>query len=214
MITCPQCKVEIPPADFNISTDVAFCRKCNQAHSFSALLERKKLSVIDLDRTPPYVRQLELREGRGVRYRKISSVFFFLIPFTALWSGGLMYGLYRTVVESGFTEQTLFFLPFFLGTLVLLTVIVFGLFGRTELRQMDHRITIFTGVLGVGYWRRFCVEEVRSVQIAESSLRQNSRVLHEVQITLKDDRVIKFGCFMTDAARNYFSAYLRKNCRV
>lgn len=37
MIYCPDCREEIPAEDFNVSTDVAFCRRCGKNHRYSEL---------------------------------------------------------------------------------------------------------------------------------------------------------------------------------
>jgi hypothetical protein len=60
-----------------------------------------------------------LINGIEITYRRLSPVVLFLIPFTALWSGVSMWGIYgRQLVQGKFDPaHSLFGLPFLLGTM-------------------------------------------------------------------------------------------------
>ena len=55
-------------------------------------------------------------------YHRLSPLLFFFLPFTAIWSGGSMIGIYGTQFWKCEFDlgQSLFGIPFLLGTIVLL----------------------------------------------------------------------------------------------
>ncbi len=142
MIVCPDCGNEIPAADFNVATDLAYCRKCDVNHAYSELVESP--AVPEFNRMEPPRGVVVRDDGFGlvIAHHRISLVVLFLIPFTAVWSGLSMTAMVGGFLKSGFQPQLLFFLPFFLGTLGLLTLIFWLLFGRTVLRETSGELEL------------------------------------------------------------------------
>jgi hypothetical protein len=97
-LICPNCRAEIPLADTNVSTDIALCRHCEKTFSFAELNQDQAVVDVDLSHPP-----------RGVWYRNQANEFevgattrsaagFFLVPFTLVWAGGSMGGIYGTQI--------------------------------------------------------------------------------------------------------------------
>ena len=89
LLHCQSCGAAIALADVNVANDIALCRACGQTMRFSEIAPIPGAAEVDLQRPPKGVRidDSPLR-GRSIIYRKISPAVLFLIPFTALWSGG------------------------------------------------------------------------------------------------------------------------------
>ena len=73
---CPHCRAAIGIDDVNPATDIALCRSCGKTRE-------------DLRTPPKWVRVMSGYGGETVlRYRRISPILLFIIPFTLIWSGG------------------------------------------------------------------------------------------------------------------------------
>ncbi len=210
MVQCPQCGREIVSADFNVSTDLAYCRNCDKSLKYSDLIDAGDGAGFNPSSLPRHLRIFDDGSGEVLRYRRISPLLFFFIPFTAMWSGMSMFGLFKTLMQKGFSMDSLFFLPFFLGTLALLCAILYMLFGKVELRERGGEWTIFTGVGPLGYRRRFFSGEVVSVRCEWSKVQQNHQQCREIVIRLKDGSSRKFGVMMRDECRDYICNYLKR----
>ena len=99
--TCPQCASPIPLEDVNVATDIALCRRCGAVSSFAALRDVPNAAAV-LSKPPPKGVKVErdtVRGGTVVTYRRVSIVpLLFLIPFTLIWSGGSMGGIYGSQI--------------------------------------------------------------------------------------------------------------------
>lgn len=214
MIKCPTCKQEIPENDFNVSKDLAYCRTCKQNFSYSDLIVSSEYDAIDLNNPTKHITIRESWGGATLRHHRINPIVIFFIFFTAIWGGGSMTGMVVMIMEKGLSFETLFFLPFFLGTIGLIFLTLYMLFGKVEITEKNGDIEIFSGVFGVGIHRRTDLKNVRSVEIAYSNISQNHTRLTEVHINLKEGKKIKFGAGMTDESKAFIVAYLRKMLKL
>ena len=120
--SCSSCGAGIVLADVNVSTDIALCRACGKTMPFSDIAPIPGAADMDLTRPPKGVRVEDSPiRGRSIIYRKISPVVFFLIPFTAAWSGFSMTGIYGRQIAKGEFDpaSSLLGLPFLIGAIVL-----------------------------------------------------------------------------------------------
>jgi len=112
----------------------------------------------ETDRPPHGVRVK--RTGRSVRVivSTRSCVALFLLPFTAVWAGGSMMGIYgQQIIDGEFNLMlSLFGIPFLIGSIVLVSITAMSMFGRLEVMVADDRLTTFYGVgpLRLLGWRR------------------------------------------------------------
>jgi hypothetical protein len=116
--TCPSCRLSIAVDDINVSTDLALCRACGRTFRFSEIADGGPASGPDLTSPPAGAWYEPLPDGfcAGAMTRSWKAIFF--IPFTCVWSGFSMYGIYWKQIESGHFDLTssLFGLPFLIGT--------------------------------------------------------------------------------------------------
>ena len=135
--SCPFCQSSIPAADVNVATNLALCRTCGATSSFEQVAEPSRVSLDCLTNPPRWIRSMRnARQARRIVYRRVSLALLFLVPFTVAWSGFSMSAIYGTQIRKGVfdLQQSLFGLPFLLGTVVLLALIAFCAFGRWEVR--------------------------------------------------------------------------------
>ena len=92
-----------------------------------------------------------------IRFKRISPLALFFIPFTCIWSGGSLTGIYgpQFMQHSFDLQRSLFGIPFLIGTAVLLSASLFMLFGKRVLTLSHGRGTYFTGVGFIGRTTRF-----------------------------------------------------------
>src|ERR1035437_6750573 len=177
-ILCPGCRSVIPLEDINVAKDIALCRSCGKTWTFSLVRSATEMGDVNLEQPPRGVRLATDYDGTTtIRYHRISRTLIFLIPFTALWGGFSLAGIYGSQFKHGHFDlhQSLFGLPFLLGTVVLCSVIMFLLFGRWEIKLRRGEGTVFTGVGPVGWHRRFEFGPGVQVSLEKSSLRSEER---------------------------------------
>ena len=153
-----------------------------------------------------------------IRFKRISPLALFFIPFTCIWSGGSLTGIYGSqfMQHSFDLQRSLFGIPFLIGTAVLLSASLFMLFGKRVLTLSHGRGTYFTGVGFIGWTKRFAygyrtkVEEVESVH----HVRNGTSIFRRLRLSSEgaaDDVYICSG-FSKDALA-YTAAVLRRECR-
>jgi hypothetical protein len=209
---CLHCAEPLALEDTNVATDVALCRACGRSMPFSSVTAEDDLSAVDLT-TPPRGVKVghSLISGIEVTYRGFNPVVLFLIPFTAVWSGFSLWGIYGSQFTKGKFDfaASLAGLPFLIGTLVLLAVIANMLFGHWRLLIDRGTARIFNGVGPVGRHREIKLTADTHVRLVPSRLRVNGRERAQVQIT-NEGRVVHFGASLPDDVCLFLAAVLRK----
>ncbi len=212
MYNCPQCQAMIALDDVNISTDIALCRSCNEVSAFSELHAKSEVpDNIEALSMPKGFRSLtDMEFGKVLIFKKISPVALFLIPFTAVWSGGSMWGIYGTQFMKGKFEltQSLFGIPFLLGTIILVSITTFCVFAKRTVKMSKGRGQIFTGVGPIGKKKTFLYHPNTSVSIVNSSMRQNNRVMKCIEIQ-GGSKSLKFAAGLKDSELEYMAAFIK-----
>jgi hypothetical protein len=209
---CLHCGQALDLADTNVSTDVALCRACGRSMSFSAVASTDEPGWVDLADPPRGVKVgHSLISGIEVTYRRFNPAVLFLIPFTALWSGVSLGGIYVSQLSRGTFDLGLSLtgLPFLLGTLVLLGVIAYMLFGRWRVHIDRGTAQIFNGIGPIGRRREVALVPGTKVHMLPSKLRVNGRQRTDICITT-DGRSVRFGASLPDDARQFLAALLNK----
>ncbi|HRT04515.1 MAG TPA: hypothetical protein P5204_02345 [Kiritimatiellia bacterium] len=210
---CPNCGQELPLADVNVARDVALCRACNYTGSFLAASTVPRLTDEELARPPKRVSlKREFGDALTVVCRPRRGTLWFLVPFTAFWSGISMAGIYGSqIVRGAFDPKlSLFGLPFLAGTVVLVTIILYCLFGRTAVTLSKGRIRVFTGLFGVGRTRELECGPGTTVTIGQSGYRVNNVTQPEI-VVASGERQLKFGAMaIPNDALPYVAAVLRR----
>jgi hypothetical protein len=209
---CQFCKEGVSLADVNVATDIALCRHCGKTMPFSAIAPIPGAAEIDLQNPPKAVRIEESSiNGRTIIYRKISPMVFFLIPFTAFWSGMSMFGIYGKQIKSGHFDlvNSLFGLPFLFGTVVLISIILYSLFGRTRIAFPSGMLTVATELGPIAWTRRLACDRSARVSLQMSNTRVNNVPQRVIQVDCQG-RTLKFGVMMSDDAKSFIAEAVRR----
>jgi len=213
-VTCPQCRTEIPLADVNVATDIALCRRCGTTYSFAELqLDRDETAGVDLARPPrgAWLRRQANEFEVGATTRSFAALI--LIPFTLVWAGGSMGGLYGTQISHHKFDlfQSLFGLPFLLGSVALVALSLMTTLGKVVVRASGDQGVVFVGVGPLGWTRKFRRSEIKMARVAMSKWQQNNR--NVPQLELDGPVPIRFGSGLTEARRHFMLAALRQYLR-
>ncbi|NQZ56372.1 MAG: hypothetical protein HRT88_02725 [Lentisphaeraceae bacterium] len=216
MHNCPDCDAEITLADINVANDIALCRSCKTTHSFAQLCNFESISTDLLKEKPPRHISLlqDMGDGPGIIYKKKSWVLLFMLPFTCVWAGGSMFGIYgQQFIEGKFDlQQSLFGIPFLIGSIILSAVCLYMLVGKWRIVCDSSIVSIFVGVGPIGWTRRIPYNRHSQVGIVDSSVRHNNVVQQCISIkTDADER--KFGAGINNDSLEFIAAFILRNIK-
>ena len=206
---CPGCGQKIPLEDINVAKDLALCRACGKTWTFSLAATAKELKNVDTANPPKGIRiETDFEGATKITYKRISPIAFFLVIFTAFWGGGSMIGIYGSQIRKGEFKLTdsLFGIPFLLGTIVLCSVTAFLLFGRWEIRIWRNEGTVFVGVGPFGWRRRFVCDPGTRVSLEMTAVQINNRSQEAIVVQRGDQKVISFGTGIANREAKVFIA--------
>lgn len=209
---CNFCSATIATEDINVASDIALCRSCGKSMQFSSLAGIPGADQIDFTRPPKGVSVIDSPfHGRVLSYHKKSLVVLFLIPFTLLWSGFSMVGIYGSQIASGEFDPklSLFGLPFLIGTVVLVSIIAFLLFGRTKVWFERGECRVYNGVGRIGWTRKHLCSPATTVALRMSNVRVNN--VQKTGIELKTDgNTLMFGTMWSDDAKAFVATAMKR----
>ncbi len=213
---CPYCRANIALEDVNVATDIALCRACGKTSSFALISGTSEVSSTALLQTPRHIQiRKDFQRDTIITYRKTSALLLFLIPFTALWSGGSMWGIYGSQIRSGQFDlgRSLFGLPFLFGTLVLLALITFLLLGKWVITLHKNEGSVFLGVGPFGWNRRFNFDTDSIISLRSSTVKLNNVPQQAIHIQ-NGSTEFSFGSTLTQDAKQYIAATLIKEAII
>jgi len=203
--------------DINVATDIALCRRCGATSSFASIRTLSNASAL-LSKPPPKGVKVErdmMGYGSIVTYRRIPiGLLLFLIPFTLIWSGFSMAGIYGSQIAKGEFDlkMSLFGLPFLIGTIVLVSTILFNLFGKWTIRLNRGDGAVFVGVGALGWKRTFRYTTFSTVRLEDSAITVNRQQTQVIAIKT-DNTVFSFGSFIKEDAQKFIAAALMREFR-
>jgi hypothetical protein len=152
-----------------------------------------------------------LISGIETVYRRINPVAFFLVPFTGLWSGFSLWGIYGSQWTSGKFDpvMSLAGLPFLIGTIFLLGMIVFLLFGSWRVHLDRGRVRFFTGVGPFGRRREIAFGADTRVELPDGYVKVR-RIPQQVITVTTGERTVDFGARLPHDVRLYIAGVLRE----
>ncbi len=213
-ITCPSCRSTISMDDVNVSTDLALCRSCGKTFSFSEIVGGVGTAVPDLSAPPRGAWFEESANGFRAGASTRSWMALFIVPFTCVWSGGSLGGIYGTQIRSGHFDpgSSLFGLPFLLGSFWLLGMCAMNVAGKVEVVRSEDRVSVFIGVGQLGWTRSFLWSDFSSVREDGSRGRFNWNRQAQA-IVLEGKRRVAFGSMLSEERRYFVLSALRKVLR-
>ena len=209
---CLHCNTVISLDDVNVASDLALCRHCGRTMKFSEIAPMAGAAEVDELHPPKGVRLEEsVIHGQTIIYKKISPVVYFLIPFTAVWSGMSMFGIYGTQIAKGRFDlySSLFGLPFLLGTIVLVSIILFNLFGRWQISFSGGTLAVALRLGPLAWTRRHPYDQSTRVRIHHSpDVTVNNRPQQLIFVETQG-RTLKFGSTIPEAAKIFIAELIR-----
>lgn len=209
---CVSCKAPIALEDVNVSTDIALCRSCGRTMPFSEVVLIPGAGEVDPARPPKGVRIDESPiHGKTLIYRKVPAALLFLIPFTAFWSGLSMFGIYGTQIKEGAFDpaRSLFGVPFLLGTIVLLSIILFGLFGRWRIAFSGGVLSVALEIGPFGWTRRLICDSSATVGIKTATWQKNNVPQKLIEVECLGNK-LRFGSPLPEDAKVFVAETLRR----
>jgi hypothetical protein len=167
---CPLCRSPIGIDDINVATDIALCRRCGKTFSFSEVVGGSANTAPDLTAPPDGAWFEQLADGFRTGATTRSWMALFLVPFTCVWSGISLGGIYGKQISSGTFDpaSSLFGVPFLLGSVFLIGYCAMTTMGKVELSQRGGSLSVFTGIGRLGWTRSYLWSDF-------SSAREDSR---------------------------------------
>ena len=214
-VTCPSCRSKIAPDDINVATDVALCRACGNTFRLSEILDGISSggtsASIDLNAPPQGAWYQPLPDGftAGATTRTWAALF--IVPFTCIWSGGSMFGIYGTQLIKGHFSlaSSLFGIPFVIGSIFLISWCVMSVAGMVSITRHADQLTIFTGVGPIG-WSRSCnLSDFNRASEDYSFNSSNNWNRQGKVIRLEGKTAIAFGSMLTTERRYFLLRALR-----
>jgi hypothetical protein len=202
-VSCSRCKRKIESENINVAKDTAFCTYCESLTSLSTLLESTPSKSFEANSPVSGTTVDDRGYSWAVSGSHRSWMALFLVPFTLVWAGGSLSGIYGSqVLNSEFDAGlSLFGLPFLIGSVVLISVSLMNLFGRTLVSVENGKALIFMGIGSIGWYRRF---EWRSIdRVTENTSGQYKH------ISLEGSKRLNFGWGLSAIKRYYIANFLR-----
>ena len=202
-VQCSNCDGIITKENINVQKDTAYCEACGSLSALSKLVSNlpdNKFNITD------EVKGVSFNERLGnwsidASYRSLYALF--IVPFTCVWAGGSLSGIYGSQLVSGnfSLEKSLFGLPFLIGSIVLVTISLMTVFGRTVVSSENGKGLVFIGLGNVGWYRRFEWNDVSDV--IEKQSHQYS------YISLEGKRRLNFGWGLSGKKRYFIANAIR-----
>lgn len=203
-VTCPSCRSTIATDDINVSTDVALCRACGNTFRLSEIVGTNPAASIDLSSPPPGAWYTPTADGFSAGATTRSWMALFIVPFTCVWAGGSMFGIYGTQIIKGHFSlgSSLFGIPFLLGSMVLVSWCLMSVAGQVILTCHSDQLTIFTGLGPIGWTRTCALSDFNTVREGYANWNGWSN-RQGPAIRLEGKRVVYFGSILS-TNRRYF----------
>lgn len=202
-VNCSSCKRKIDSENINVSKDTAYCQSCESLTSLSSLLESTPSNNFDTTQSVKGVQVSDSGYKWSIEASNRSLMALFLVPFTLVWAGGSLSGIYGTQLANGEFDpgQSLFGLPFLIGSIVLISITLMSLFGRTYVSNENGKALVFIGIGSIGWYRRFDWKNIDRVTETES--RQHKH------ISLEGNKRLNLGWGLSSEKLYYMSNFLK-----
>lgn len=202
-VSCTKCHRTIEATNINVAKDTAYCTNCENLTQLSSLLESTPSKNFEANSPVSGTGLDDHGFNWAVSGSHRSWMALFLVPFTLVWAGGSLSGIYGSQLISGEFDpgKSLFGLPFLMGSIVLITVSLMSVFGRTIVSVENGKALIFIGIGSVGWYRRF---DWRAIdRVSENTSGQYKH------ISLEGSKRLNLGWGLSSKKLYYIANFLR-----
>ena len=197
---CPECGLPIEVADLAPAQGVAVCRFCEKPYPLAACQEAvpyEQRHIVPEQAVPKGVQLEEAMDGFRLTLSTRSCIAFFLVPFTMVWAGGSVGGIYGMQIAKGEFNlvMSLFGIPFLAGSIFLVGLTVMAVAGRCVVELAGGNFSIRTGALGVYRTQSAAWNDVLSCRLTEATSRGRSSysTTYQVEIACEGGQTLKLG---------------------
>ena len=197
---CPECGLPIETADLAPAQGLAVCRFCEKPFPLAACQTAVPFAQRNIvpELTPPKgVDVVETMDGFRLTLSSRSCIAFFLVPFTLFWAGGSLGGIYGTQIAKSKFEllQSLFGLPFLVGSVFLIAVTAMAVAGRSVVELAGGRLNLRTGALGIYRTKSADWRDVRGCRLTEVTRRGRSSysTSYQVEVAVEGAEPLRLG---------------------
>ena len=185
---CPKCGAEVPLSDINVSSDLMLCKSCGETSSFAEAVNEVGDESVLVKPPPKHLRietdPMDPERRTTITYKKISPLALFFVPFTCVWAGFSMMGIYGSQIIKGVLELK------------------------------GGEAKYFAGVFGIGLRKRFHYDCQTKVSRGAATFQQKGQTIEEIQISPSDGSgKIRIFALTDDDALNYILEFLRRAFR-
>ena len=189
---CPDCGLPIQAADLAPAQGVAVCRFCEKPFPLEACQSAVPFAdrnIVPVMTPPKGVDLVETMDGFRLTLSTRSCIAVFLVPFTLVWAGGSLGGIYGTQIAKGEFNwmMSLFGLPFLVGSFFLIALTVMSVAGRKVVELAGGKFSIRTGAMGVYRAQSAPWSDIRSCRLIEATRRGRNSYSTTYQVEIKVD---------------------------
>jgi hypothetical protein len=208
-MNCSKCLADIPQAKINIATDIAQCTQCHNVFKISENLSAQIDPSFDKNYPPSgaWIEQDFDTITLGATTRSWMALFF--VPFTIVWAGGSMSGLYGSQIWDGKFNlaMSLFGIPFVIGSIFLISTSLMMVFGKVEIKLNTEGGKIFTGISIIGWTKQFFWSDVSNIR---EEVSYSSKGSATKSILLEGKTRLDFGSTLDEEKRYYILKSLQQ----
>lgn len=197
---CPDCGLPIETADLAPAQGLAVCRFCEKPFPLAACqtaIPFEQRSLVPVMAPPKGVDLVDTMDGFRLTLSTRSCVAIFLVPFTLVWAGGSLGGIYGTQIAKGEFNwmMSLFGLPFLVGSAFLIALTAMAVAGRSVVELAGGRLSLRTGVFGIYRTKSADWRDVRGCRLTEVTRRgRNSySTAYQVEIAVEGAEPLRLG---------------------
>ncbi|OEE73757.1 hypothetical protein [Vibrio genomosp. F6] len=207
-VNCSKCGRKIESENINVSLDTAYCQNCENLTSLASILEAASDSKFDSTQKVNGVHISGNDYDWSIELSNRSWAALFLVPFTVVWVSIALSGIYGTQLMNGEFDfkQSLFGLPFLIGSIVLISITLLSVLGRTYVSNENGKGLIFIGVGSIGWYRRFEWQNIARVR--EVGLGQRRH------ISLEGKQRINLGWGLSTEKLYFMSSFLKTKLKT
>lgn len=199
---CPSCNQLVDNVNINIQTDLSRCQHCNHIFKISEVIYTLD-DTFDINSPPKGAWFVTTDSTITLGATTRSSAAFFITPFTLLWSGFSLGGIYGSQILLG--EFNIIFsilgIPFLLGSILLWLVTLMTIWGKVEISITENGGTIFTGIGKCGIKKHFSWQEISRITERPTMMNYPGKNGNAIQLVGKNS--ISFGTGLIEYRKYY-----------
>ena len=210
-LVCPQCNSDVPPEYADLSTETAFCSRCQNFFNCGDWIESALITPESLQNPPEGVSYEESAEGFKIAISTHSFWWFLSFVCACLYLafiGFFSWAAFRAPSGKG-GIVFLILTPFYLIGVAWCCHVLMLLTGKIVIQINGNSGNVFKGVGKVGWSRHFDWSGVKKIRLSKY-YRINGNVK---QVTLEGDQNIQLGRGMREDRLSYVVIALRLNQR-